>query len=85
MTTMNGNPHYDLATLRLVETPSPKRGSETQIHFASDALTQATLALAFEQRTANLVALYTGTEYWGEDPRLEADIKSRLGLNGDAL
>lgn len=44
------------------------------------AIAQATLALAFEQRTASLVALYTAGPKFDS---LHEQIKARLGLNGD--
>lgn len=52
---------------------------------AEAAMAHATLALADEQRTANLVALYalTGPEFDIEDldySALRADITARLGL-----
>lgn len=49
-------------------------------------VTYATLALVFEQRTANLIAL---AEFYGNDGHREhglpilKEINTRLGLNGD--
>ena len=51
------------------------------------AIAQATLALVFEQRTANLIAL---AEFYGNDGHREHglpilnEINTRLGLNGEA-
>lgn len=52
------NPHLGIATGRLNQAPKPQGNLETHIHFMGDALTQATLALAYEQRTANLIAAH---------------------------
>lgn len=93
MNNMNGNPHYSVSTVRLRE--MPRRGRD-QFGFFADSLTQATLALAYEQRTANLLAscslavnlIAQGGEL--EDggreklAGLNATIEVRLGLNGDA-
>jgi len=44
MSGLSGNPHYQSTNVRNVHT--------------NDGLIEATLALAFEQRTANLIALW---------------------------
>jgi hypothetical protein len=72
-----GNPHFDEATYQ-------------EIDAASYAQAQATLALAYEQRTASLIALYTsgdvthGEVTYGLLPeRAESMLKQvneRLGL-----
>lgn len=52
-----GNPHAPIATARLHETPATARDTAVQVQYMADALTQATLANAYEQRTANLLQL----------------------------
>jgi hypothetical protein len=47
---MQGNPHHERATSRL------HNGTTNEV---TRAQAEATLALAFEQRTANLIALYS--------------------------
>lgn len=83
------NDHAFVSAERLSETPRPLTGGvEEQMNFGFDALTQATLALAYEQRTANLIALTNlslsagvhGAEFDSETADL---INTRLGLNGD--
>lgn len=52
-----------------------------ELPYESFAIAQATLALAYEQRTANLIAWHAVVD--GEDPIIEdlyAQIHSRLGL-----
>lgn len=79
----SGNPHRYVATERLAETPAPKADHvETQLHFGFDALTQATLALAYEQRTANLIALASLCAEFGRRETGEpfaAEAAERLG------
>ena len=80
------NDHSFASAERLSETPRPQAGGvEEQMNFGFDALTQATLALAYEQRTANLVAWMSlgvnasasGVEITDEVRR---DICERLGV-----
>lgn len=52
------NPHFRISAERLFQAPKSQGSLETQIHFMGDAITQATLALAYEQRTANLIAAH---------------------------
>lgn len=82
-----GNPHAYVATYRLTETPRPRlRTIAAQIHFGFDALTQAALALAYEKRTENLIALATYSAEVGRrelgDPSIE-EVSRRLGMEGD--
>lgn len=50
-------------------------------NFGDYHLTQATLALAHEQQTANLIAWYSsGKNYIRDDEALRAEIHKRLGL-----
>lgn len=82
----DSNVHAFASARRLAETPQPKTDSvEEQMNFGFDALTQATLALAFEQRTSNLIAWMSlgvhasasGVELTDEVRR---DICERLGV-----
>lgn len=52
----------------------------TLIAAALDAQTEATLALAYEQRTANLIALFVRDDLAIPYLHLENQIKERLGL-----
>lgn len=96
MSTMNGNPHYeravDLLNVPALANLTPEEEAATR----SEAQVNATLALAFEQRTANLIALHqmavtaiqNGADNDGISPddfrRSSDEIEARLGLNGDA-
>lgn len=85
MSTMNGNPHYGQALL-LMDGVHNWRGSEgstdaTNIAAALDALVQAQLAVAFEQRTANLIAC-SQKVYIPDSPD---DIKERMGHKGQGV
>lgn len=80
------NVHAFASAQRLTETPQPKtHTAEEQMNFGFDALTQATLALSYEQRTANLIAWMSlgvnasasGVEITDEVRR---DICERLGV-----
>ena len=87
-TVKNPNPHSYAAAERLAETPVPKRHStEEQLHFGFDGLTQATLSLAYEQRTANLIELASLCAEFGRretgDP-FAAEAAERLGAGGQS-
>jgi len=58
---MTSNPHFEYATAAF---GSANAEAEPEFNEAvrADALIQATLALAYEQRTANLIAMYNMTE-----------------------
>lgn len=81
MSDLPGNPHEEDAMMYSCE------ASEIQAHedherpiLAQQATTHATLALAYEQRTANLIA-YVETFGGGiEYETIWADIRARLGL-----
>jgi hypothetical protein len=89
------NPHVGNARLRLsgVHEWQCEEGSTdaTNIAAALDAQIQATLALAYEQRTANLIALWSNPEStireitWGINEghlgRLLQEIQQRLGVD----
>ena len=79
----NPNPHSYAAAERIKEAPSPKTGgAEEQLHFGFDGLTQATLALAYEQRTANLIELASLCAEFGRRETGEpfaAEAAERLG------
>lgn len=60
----------------------------TGIAAALDANTEATLAVAHEQRTANLIALYSCDDWQNKMTiskwdQVAQQIEARLGLNGD--
>lgn len=77
------NPHFLVATERLIEAPAPKRSLEKQIHFMGDALTQATLALAYEQRTANLIAYVAQIDDTSASIPVVNEIRTRLQITGE--
>lgn len=83
MRTMSGNPHYDLAG----DSIRASWAGSTEVHQHS-AQIEATLALAFEQRTANLIAqLDLRIRAIGKGIELQGDVvdelNARLGLEGD--
>lgn len=84
MNSLPGNDHAAVSKFRtegLHEWQAEEGQTDaTCIAVAIDANTEATLALAFEQRTANLVALYTAGPKFDS---LHSQIVDRLGLNGD--
>ena len=79
---MQGNQHYDRAKSRL------HNGTASEV---TRAQAEATLALAFEQRTANLIAAFGQLNYDSEEEsflgerldgyELAKQIQERLGLN----
>lgn len=98
MTAMEGNPHYDEAQSQSIhaDTDVSANWATNTGEYKSDMLAaaqiEATLALAFEQRTANLIALYSmdddarqgmidgagmHSEHWVDVTR---QIAERLGL-----
>lgn len=82
MSTMNGNPHYESAALDGIVFSSDDAALQTT-ELMIDRLAEATLALAYEQRTANLMQFLVGEE--GDEARkLWAQVEARLGLNGAA-
>ncbi|WP_125240688.1 hypothetical protein [Brevibacterium aurantiacum] len=90
MNSLPGNDHAAISKFRtegLHEWQAEEGATDaTCIAVAIDANTEATLALGFEQRTANLIAL---AEFYGNDGHREhglpilKEINTRLGLNGD--
>lgn len=68
---MEPNWHYDVADFRA----DYNEGSQVDYHG-----TQATLALAFEQRTANLIALLEHRDSIEAFDALRKTIEARLGL-----
>lgn len=79
MTVMDGNPHYQAAQKALEDEATAGNSwlnpQETALKVAS---VEATLALAHEQRTANLIAWVAAH---GEDPSwVTVQIQERLGL-----
>lgn len=91
MNSLPGNDHAAVSTFRtegLHEWQSGEGETDaTCIATAIDANTEATLALAFEQRTANLVAWRAqldraGLDYQATD--LYSEIEARLGMAGES-
>lgn len=85
MNSLPGNPHFDLAG-ESIRASWPKTDT-APLHLQS-AQVEATLALAYEQRTANLIAqvdmrlnaLRVGIEL---QDSIRNELNSRLGLGGD--
>lgn len=75
---MQGNPYYE--EVQKVCDYYERRNVETDTDVIALGRMNATLALAFEQRTANLIALESLLERCGSDVELDA-IQERLGLN----
>lgn len=75
---MSENTHHAYAEAAF---SSANAGAEPEFNEAvrADALIQATLALAYEQRTANLIALELLLQRAGADIEVDA-IQERLGL-----
>lgn len=84
MSNLPGNPHEGLAKTWLVAVSGDDADTANQI-FAQCASAEATLALAFEQRTANLIAYM---QLWVSaqlarvniDDEVVADLAERLGI-----
>jgi len=89
MSNMQGNPHYESADrgeTRLGDTLASEGITDATIVAEAQLVnTQATLALAYEQRTENLIKMLKWLCGEGASGmlELEAQIKARLGLNGD--
>lgn len=80
---MSENKHYEWATAAF-SAVAMNSAPEFQAECRDDAKIQATLALAYEQRTANLIALYSDGSN-GPAPQVEygalmVQITKRLGL-----
>lgn len=72
MSTLPGNPHADAANFRL----------ENDFGIPDGTLVEATLAVAHELRTANLIA-YTHAAGYRPSKALDDQITARLGLGGE--
>lgn len=91
MSTMPGNPHYEVAAKASIFIDNKLKASDQE--FVAHSQVEATLALAYEQRTANMIALYAADEAcaqginlatgWDIDnwASLAKTITSRLGLD----
>ena len=73
------NTHYEYATSAFGSVSS-NADSKFNEEARADALIQATLALAYEQRTANLIALEVLLQGAGADIEVDS-IQERLGLS----
>ena len=76
--TKSGNSHYEYAEAAF-GSANAKAAPEFNEAVRADALIQATLAIAYEQRTANLIALEALLQAAGADIEVDA-IQERLGL-----
>ena len=82
---MSENQHYEYATAAF-SSANARASAEFNAEARADAQIQATLALAYEQRTANLIALWTDPKTQGDEMSginygtLADQIKERLGL-----
>ena len=84
---MNGNPHYVAAEDHL-NSENMTSGTEFAKEYRELVLIEATLALAYEQRTASLIAKMTlnvqaaiaGTKLNASGEALQSEINTRLGL-----
>lgn len=82
---MTGNPHYEDTVEYLRRMDDDPMGPEQWHDYAQMAQIEATLALAHEQRTANLIALATaqwpnGSSMFGTSLAVNSQIRERLGL-----
>lgn len=84
---LKGNPHYDLAYDRVVAAAATSEAGDEQVAQteALMAQTEATLALAFEVRTANLINVLRAQADMAQSNMTPSggagdDLNSRLGL-----
>lgn len=90
MNAIPGNPYEDTAQRQYNFVSTEARHMEKSTVIGESILTSAlaTLTLAYEQRTANLIALFTHLDAQGDLPdhtyELSGDIFARLGLGGDS-
>jgi hypothetical protein len=75
---MSHSQHYEYATAAF-SSANARAGAEFNAEARADAQIQATLAIAYEQRTANLIALERLLQASGADIDVDA-IQERLGL-----
>ena len=80
---MTNNHHYEYATASFTAV-NANAASEFNAECREDAMIQSSLAIAYEQRTANLIALYTDGAS-GSVPQIDyasliTTITERLGL-----
>ena len=88
MNSLSGNDHAAVSKFRTEGVHEwQEREGETDatcIAMAIDANTEATLALAFEQRTANLIAFYGDGGQGDAYDALHDQIVSRLGMTEES-
>lgn len=84
---LKGNPHYDLAYDRVVAAAATSEAGDEQVAQteALMAQTEATLALAFEQRTANLQAVQKMTLDMLMNPNFDVVNKAEAAAEIDSL
>jgi hypothetical protein len=76
---MEGNQHAEDADMWVTESCLINdHRPEERLVLANQAQAQATLALAFEQRTANLIAWHAFVERQGDLPDETADLAARI-------
>lgn len=80
MSPLPGNPHYD-ACIEVVERLAQSRTETEKILRSAEGLqVTATLAVAFEQRTANLIAYVVGIDDTSATIPVVNEIRARLGI-----
>lgn len=77
MTAMPGNAQCDYAINNMLQTNAQ---NVSDMKFGAMIQTQATLALAYEQRTANLIAYVVGIDDTSAKIPVVNDIRARLGI-----
>jgi hypothetical protein len=83
---MSENKHYEWATAAF-SAVAMNSAPEFQSECRDDAMIQATLAAAYEQRTTNLIAWFRHVDHQGDLPDHAADLAreifERLGMDAD--
>lgn len=82
-TSLPGNPEAEAVARLTAATTVAAEGDPSANVLALLTYTQATLALAFEQRTATLVALLDSGALGADYTQVAGQITTRLGLEND--
>lgn len=76
---MKSNTHYQKAVL---SEPAMVRGADLLIREIMNRSTEATLALAVEQRIANLIALSALSDFGNDQDAIITEIRELMGFTG---